>query len=317
MGVDEYGEEVMRQRFEASALRLLRNIFRVGLFENPYLDPAQTETIVGNPEFMEAGYAAQLKSVIMLKNKQQVLPLKKRMKVYVPKRYTPAGVNWFGMPYPEKNEYPFNMETVKAYFDIVDTPQEADIALVGVRSPDGGAGYDRKDLQQGGNGYVPISLQYNNYTATYARQTSITGGSPLEDFTNRSYKGKTVKTSNVYDYYMVRDTRKAMGNKPVIVIVHASKPMVMAEIEPYADVVLMHMGVQHQALLDIISGKSEPSALLPFQLPANMKTVEEQMEDKPHDMRCHVDSEGHTYDFAYGLNWSGIIRDERVRKYKK
>lgn len=25
-------------------------------------------------------------------------------------------------------------------------------------------------------------------------------------------------------------------------------------------------------------------------------------------MICHVDSEGHTYDFGYGLNWSGMLR---------
>lgn len=38
MGVKEHGEAAMRQRFEQSAVRLLRNIFQVGLFENPYLD---------------------------------------------------------------------------------------------------------------------------------------------------------------------------------------------------------------------------------------------------------------------------------------
>ncbi|HEX2393867.1 MAG TPA: glycoside hydrolase family 3 N-terminal domain-containing protein, partial [Bacteroidales bacterium] len=37
MGVKEHGEEFMRKRFEESAVRLLRNIFRTGLFENPYL----------------------------------------------------------------------------------------------------------------------------------------------------------------------------------------------------------------------------------------------------------------------------------------
>lgn len=46
-----------------------------------------------------------------------------------------------------------------------------------------------------------------------------------------------------------------------------------------------------------------------------MDTVEEQYEDVPFDMICHVDSEGHTYDFGYGLNWKGVIYDERVRKY--
>lgn len=48
-----------------------------------------------------------------------------------------------------------------------------------------------------------------------------------------------------------------------------------------------------------------------------METVEEQCEDVPCDMRPYVDSEGNAYDFAFGLNWSGVIRDERVRRYGK
>ena len=31
---------------------------------------------------------------------------------------------------------------------------------------------------------------------------------------------------------------------------------------------------------------------------------------------CHVDTEGNAYDFAFGLNWSGVIEDERVTKYQ-
>jgi beta-glucosidase len=51
-------------------------------------------------------------------------------------------------------------------------------------------------------------------------------------------------------------------------------------------------------------------------MPANMKTVEEQYEDIPRDMECYVDSEGNTYDFAFGMNWQGVIDDERVARYK-
>jgi len=69
--------------------------------------------------------------------------------------------------------------------------------------------------------------------------------------------------------------------------------------------------------MDIITGAAEPSALLPCQMPADMKTVEEQSEDVPRDMKCYVDSEGNTYDFAFGLNWQGVINDARVAKYKK
>ena len=57
-------------------------------------------------------------------------------------------------------------------------------------------GYDPEDVKKGGNGYIPISLQYNDYTATSARETSIAGGDPFEAFTNRSYKNKTAHTIN-------------------------------------------------------------------------------------------------------------------------
>ena len=105
-----------------------------------------------------------------------------------------------------------------------------------------------------------------------------------------------------------------MGEKPVVVIVNAGKPFV-PEFEPYSDAILVSFGCQNQALLELISGRSEPSALLPMQLPADMKTVELQKEDVPFDMECYVDADGNAYDFAFGLNWSGRIDDARVAKY--
>ena len=317
MGVAENGEEFMRHRFEQSAVRLLRNIFRVGLFENPYLDVAETEKIVGNPDFMKAGYDAQLRSVVMLKNQQKTLPLQKQLKVYIPKKLIPAGRNWFGVETPESWKDAVNPEVAKKYFEVVEKPEEADIALVCIDSPKGGVGYSQEDLKKNGNGYVPISLQYGPYKADFARETSIAGGSPLESFTNRSYKGKTMLTSNIQDMKTVLETKRQMGLKPVVVIVKVSNPMVFAEIEKSASAILIHMGVQDQALMDILTGAAEPSALLPFQMPADMKTVEEQFEDIPRDMNCYVDSEGNTYDFAFGLNWQGVIDDARVEKYKK
>ncbi len=316
MGIDAHGETYMRKRFEVSAVRLLKNMFRVGLFENPYLDISETERIVGNKDYMEAGFDAQLRSVIMLKNQKEKLPLQPKQKVYIPERLIPAGRNWFGTEIPEKWESPFDQEIVQKYYEIVKNPAEADFALVGIQNPDGGVGYDKKDVKKGGNGYIPISLQYKTYTATEARDSSLAGGSPFENFTDRSYKGKTVETANVNDMKTVINTRKKMGDKPLILVVKVSKPMVFSEIEPYASSILIHMGVEDRALMDIISGKNEPSALLPFQMPADMRTVEKQFEDVPRDMKAYLDTEGNLYDFAYGLNWSGIISDERVKKYK-
>jgi beta-glucosidase len=317
IGVTEHGEEFMRSRFEESAVRLLKNIFRTGLFENPYLDPVKSDSIIGNPEFIATGYAVQLKSIVLLKNKNKALPLKKEITVYVPKRYTPAGTNWFGIPVPEKLDYPVNMEIVKKYFNVTDNPDKADCALILVESPEGGTGYDKKDAEAGGNGYVPITLQYGQYTASDARDPSIAGGDPLEKFNNRTYRNKTVISHNNYDLKMITETRKKMKNKPVIVIVNLSKPMVFAEFENDADAILVRFDVQDQVVMDILSGAAVPSGLLPVQMPANMKTVEEQNEDVPHDMECYTDSEGNRYDFGFGMDYDGVIKDARTERYKK
>ena len=316
MWSNEQGEEKARERFELSARRLLLNMFRVGLFENAYLDPSETMKIVGNSDFMKEGYEAQLKSVVMLKNHANSLPQKDKKKVYVPKRHFPAIPGMWGGISEEKTEEPIDLALVKKYFDVVETPEQADFAICLIQEPSTGVGYSTADVKSGGNGYMPLSLQYDDYTATDARAVSIAGGDPLEKTTNRSFRGKTIKTYNRDDMLMVADTRKAMGDKPVVVVVETGRPIVLAEIEPFADVILISFNVQHQALLDIISGKVEPSALLPMQMPADMKAVEEQMEDVPRDMKCYKDADGHDYDFAFGMNWSGVINDDRVKKYK-
>ena len=318
MGVKEHGEAFMRKRFEQSATRLLRNIFQVGLFENPYVNPAVSAAVVGKPAFMKAGYDAQVKSVVLLKNKAAVLPLAKMKTVYIPKRFTPSSRDWFGNTTPEKLEYPVNMELVKKYFTVTEDPSKADVALVFVKGPTGGVGYEKADRETA-NGYVPISLQYLPYTAEYARSQSMAAGDPVVDSTNtnRSYKGKVFTAANTTDLKTILETKALMGGNPVIVVMALGNPAVVAEFEKEVSGIIASFGVQDQALLDIISGAKEPSGLLPIQMPANMKTVEQQNEDVPHDMDCHVDSEGNKYDFAFGLNWKGVIKDARVLKYKK
>lgn len=316
MGVKDHGEPFMRARFEQSAVRLLRNIFRTGLFENPYLDIETSKQIVGKPEFMTAGYNAQLKSVVLLKNSANILPLQKGKTVYLPKKYSPSVKGFFGPPSKEKFEDAVSAELLKKYYNVTDDPSKADCAIVFVSSPSGGAGYDSEDVKAGGSGYVPITLQYGPYTATDARAHSIAAGDPVEPtVTDRTYKGKSITAANITDLKTIQSTKAAMNGKPVIVVITLTKPTVPAEFEKDANAIVASFGVQNQAILDILSGAAEPSGLLPFQMPANMQTVELQDEDIPHDMQCYTDADGHTYDFGFGMNWKGVIQDARTRRY--
>lgn len=317
MFVKEYGEEFARKRFEESACRLLKNIFRTGLFENPYVDVEKAKSTVGNPEFMKKGYEQQLRSIVMLKNSGKLLPISKTKKVYIPQRKSPAGPNYWRQEQPERIYDPVPDSILGSYYEKTVNPEEADFAIVFIESPHSYLmGYDPEDVKKGGNGYIPISLQYNDYTATGARETSIAGGDPFEEFINRSYKNKTAHTINKCDLELLEATRKAMGTKPVVLVLMMSNPTVMSEIEPLADAILVGFDVQTQAYMDIISGNFEPSGLLPLQLPANMDAVETHCEDKPRDIECYRDTDNHVYDFAFGMNWQEVIDDERTRKYK-
>lgn len=91
--------------------------------------------------------------------------------------------------------------------------------------------------------------------------------------------------------------------------------MVMAELEPYSDAILVEYGVTPQAVIDVLTGAFTPEGLLPIQMLVNMETVEAQKEDVAFDMDCYKDSEGHIYDSGFGLNYDGIIRDERTERY--
>lgn len=320
LGVAEHGEAFMRARLEASARRLLKNIFRTGLFENPYLQPEESAKIVDCPAYMAEGFDAQVKSLVLLKNEKNVLPLAPKTKVYLPKVHSPATAGWMGDSSEERWEYPIPPALFEKYFELTDDPDAADAAVCMIRQPNGVGfslldGYDAKDRENGGNGYLPVSLQYRPYTAIHAREHSIAGGDPQEDFTDRSYYGKTAVTKNEDDLDLVLQTRKAMGAKPVIVCVKMTGPMVVAEFEPAADSILAAFGDLPQAILEVLSGSRTPSGLLPMQLPRDMETVEQQCEDVPFDMVCHTDTQGHLYDFGFGMDWNGVIEDERVKRY--
>lgn len=254
IGCERYGREIMEQKIRDSVIKILTNMFRVGLFENPFLDLEASLKTAGCEEYVKAGYAAQLASVVMLKNKNGVLPLKRKIKVYVPERHISEYYNFVRMKTPAQDIRPISDELLGKYFESVKNIDEADAAIVFVDSPIGNNGFDPEDFKNGGNGYQPISLQYRPYTAVSASKESMAGGDPRENSTNRSYYGKTVTTANESDLDNVIFAKNELGEKPVIVCIRMKTAAVLAELEPYADAILVDFGVQKEVLLDIITG---------------------------------------------------------------
>ena len=296
---EKYGEKSARGRWEHSARKILESMFRTGLFENPYVDENNALKVLSDPEAAALGEDAQRRSIVMVKNHS--LPIAAGVKVYVPQRHIPGVYSMTGRlkkaPYVG---YSVDTAEVARHYMLVNSPEDADFALVAITEPEGGIGY--KDGQ-----YMPISLQYSPYTATTARSVSIAGGDPAERSSNRSYRGRHIDVENSSDLSLVKETKAVMGSRPVVVLLQATRPVVM-EFEPWADAILVAFGVRSKAFLKIVSGAFEPTGRLPMQFPADMDTVEQQFEDVPQDMEPWKDADGNSYDFGFGLNWGGIIK---------
>lgn len=155
-----------------------------------------------------------------------------------------------------------------------------------------------------------ISADYTAVPPVYgekAREVSIAGGDFRENFTNRSYLGKTNTAYNEADLDNILECRRAMGDKPVIVCATVNNPMVMHEFEAEADAIVAEFGVSRAAVLDVVFGGYNPTGRLPIQMPKDMDAVEEQSEDRALDMETYIDSEGHNYDYGYGMNYEGVL----------
>ena len=300
LGCERYGEEAMLRRMQQSAARILTLMFRVGLFENPYLDPAESAGIVGAAEYVEAGLAAQRRSVVLLKNKESVLPLKKGTKIYVPGRHLDAHYTFFRSVQPAMDVQPLSRKDAEGYFTLVSTPEEADAAVVFAESPLCDC-YTQADLDKGGNGYLPITLQYRPYRAESAREHSLARGDFRENDCDRTYFNKENTPYNASDLNNILSAREAMGDKPVIVVMQLHNPAVVAEFEPQTDGILAHFGVENKVIMEILSGEAVPGGRLPMLLPASMETVEHHCEDVADDMEAYVDVCGNRYDYGFGL----------------
>lgn len=108
--------QLTEARINASARRILVQKFKQGLFEHPFVDAAKAAATVGKADFVEAGLDAQRRSLVLLENKDKVLPLAATVKkVYL---------------------YGIDAAVAKQYgYTVVATPQEADVALLRVAAP--------------------------------------------------------------------------------------------------------------------------------------------------------------------------------------
>ena len=71
---------VQQENIDDAVRRVLREKFRLGLFENPYTDPREAEKWNASKEHRDLNIKAAQKSIVLLKNEEKTLPLSKNYK---------------------------------------------------------------------------------------------------------------------------------------------------------------------------------------------------------------------------------------------
>jgi len=107
--------EISIERLDESVRRLLLPKFRLGLFENPYVDPEEAKAAIGRPGDVALAAQVQREAQVLLENRGNVLPFKSGAKVWL-----------FGIA----------AEAARAAgLVVVNDPAEADFAIVRSETP--------------------------------------------------------------------------------------------------------------------------------------------------------------------------------------
>ena len=342
---DDLGEDGAAELVTSQVAAIQKASFNLGLYENPYLSVDSLKAALDHDEWDDEIKRIHNEGIVMLKNDDVLTSeagLGDKPKVYIPVRYAGTAASYAGFLVTTASDpasFPFDEETISEYFDYVTDPipesaesnddierltaedvADCEYAIVYVEGPSSGTTYEEND--DGSYTIWPRTLQYREFVAdadSGCLEESIAGiDAANPDYVNYSPYGNSMTATNEYDLDTIEYVASIMpeGAK-IIVLVDTSQPsMCFHEFEADVDCILWGNSVDADDFLDILTGAYEPTGLLAWQMPASMNAVYAQNNDTPRDCECYTDSAGNTYDFAFGLNWSGVIDDERTATYK-
>ncbi len=253
-------------RVDESVRRLLREQFELGLFENPYVDADRAAYLVGNRAFQRGADAAQRKSIVLLQNGNGLLPLA------TPTENEPVRLYTMGMN-PEAvalnpDEEDAEDETLNDYTVVAGdydaeagetrpaVPADTDYALLRITVDNEGAD---EELVFGGANPDELDLLAFSDMAT---ANSWNVSPPLED---------------------IRAVMNEVGAQNTVLSIYFRQPYVLDEASGLRDAgaVPATFGVSDAAIMDVLTGRFEPSGKLPFALAANARAVVDQAPDAP------------------------------------
>jgi beta-glucosidase len=309
--IRDFGMRLLAQRritmarLDDAVRRILRVKFRAGLFEHPYVDPAQAESKQLLPDAVAAARWAASRSMVLLKNQGSVLPLSTARRTVV---IGPLGNNrhdmlgpWWGRGRDEDAVTVF--DGVRAQNP--NTTFVQGCTIVNAEPPNN----TPSDVCGSAAGFAEAVA-----AARSADQIVLALGE------SREQSGEAASRVDIDlpgRQQQLIDAIRATG-KPFVVVLFNGRPLTLSRVDASAPAILeaWFPGVQAgNAVADVLFGKVNPGGKLPVSFPQAVGQIPIYYNHEPTGRPCNPASKYNSryrdlptceplYPFGYGLSYS-------------
>lgn len=294
--------EVSQKRIDDAVRRVLRLKFRLGLFENPYWSRDEYPDF-GSEKHELVAKAAADESITLLKNENNILPLKIGVKILVtgPNANSMRTLNggWSYSWQGEKTE-----EFAQDYNTILEAMQ---------------AKFGKHNIK-----YVP-GVKYDMKGNYYEEQqpqigAAVAAASGVDYILLCVGENSYCETPGNLDELSLSENQTALAlalqktGKPVILVLNEGRPRLIRKIEPDAKAILqlyLPSNYGGDALADILAGDVNPSGKLPYTYPKYEQGLitydhkpSQNLEGKMEGAYDYGAQTSVQYPFGYGLSYT-------------
>ena len=293
--------EVSMDRIDDAVKRILELKFELDLFQNPVTNYEDYQDF-GSKKHHQLAYKAASESITLLKNNNNILPIKGKPRILV------AGPNGNNMRTLNGAwSYSWQGELTDKFAGDFNTIFEAlankygkdNVKYVsGVSYKENGSYYDMVEddinkavSEANKSDYIVLCLGENTYTE----------------------KPGDLNDLNLHQLQIKLAKKLAETGKPIILILNIGRPRLITDIEPFMSAILniyLPGNFGGDALSDVFSGKVNPSGKLPYTYPAYPNSLipyyfkPSEVQNNSQGAYNYVGEVNNLYDFGFGLSYS-------------
>lgn len=226
------------EAFDRATTNRMKSWIDLGMFDNPYRDPAESKAV--GEKYAQTNEDTKTefnqKSVVLMKNSDNVLPLSDTTKTVYLASFTEKGES-------EDNLASWTEAIEAAGYTLVDDAAEADIAIL--------------DVVPGGISNASEYLHNIDLVEEFEQ--------PHVNPDTGEYDGETVDVTTLQDVDKIPEIAQTVHDNGGIVIasINISSPWILTNLEPYCDALIGSFSTSAQARMDVLTGAYNPTGKLP------------------------------------------------------